>query len=87
MNEDRLRKFFHVAFKIKNNHPDFGVHVDIAKKYIGSEFDIVSETSINRIYDEMIMSKFLFVGISGIKANEFLEEEYQTFIKKAKGAF
>lgn len=80
LDNDKVKKFFCIAFKIKNNHLEFGVSKELVFKYIEQEFNLMSQRPLERIFNEMIMAEFIFVGMNGIKANANLEKEHQKFL-------
>ena len=79
VDKNTIEKYFEVAFKVKNREEVFGVSSEIVRKMIGQEFGVTSLDIIERHLNQMIMSKFLSVGINGIKANPLLEKEFTKF--------
>ena len=77
MNPDRvnkIKKFYSIAFKIKNRGGESGVTKQFVEDLITEKFCVLSYDAINRYYFELINSNFVFSGINGIKANENLEK-------------
>lgn len=81
LNIDKVRKFYSIAFKVKNKGSEFGVSKELCEKLIGAEFDIVTPEIILRYFNEMVNAKFILVGINGVKANENIEKEFEEFKK------
>jgi len=81
MNLDLIKaqKYFNIAFKVKNRDDVFGTNPDLVRKFIGQEFNIVSEDVIERHLSDLIMAKFLHASTNGIKANPLLEKEFTKF--------
>ncbi|MCK4429249.1 MAG: hypothetical protein KAU95_02645 [Candidatus Aenigmarchaeota archaeon] len=76
---DQISKYFKVAFKIKERGNNFGVTQEVCNQLISIEFDRVTPEVIQRHYHNMIWSKIITVGSTGVKANPNLEKRFSDF--------
>lgn len=76
------RKYFIIAFKVKEKAESFGVSKESLRKLVGSEFGIETVSIIDNHIKEMVNRKFVFAGTNGIRPSIYLDGSYQEFREK-----
>ena len=77
-----FRIYAKISDYIYNNFSDETVSQEKLREIIGTEFNIMSASAIERHFQNMVMAKFIHATVSGMKATKINWTEFEDKIRR-----